>query len=44
MKVVVSEKQIVSIKEFMESYVGKEYTGNKKLTHREMQMFLYEKG
>lgn len=44
MKVEVSEKQIVSIKEFMESYVGKGYTGNSKLTHREMQMFLYEKG
>jgi len=44
MKVIISEKQIVSIEEFMTNYLGKQYDGNSKLTHNEMLMFLYEKG
>lgn len=43
-KVVVSEKQIVSIDEFMNSYLGIKYDRKEKLTHRNMECFLYEKG
>lgn len=43
-KVVVSKKQIISIDEFMNQYIGKEYDGNGKLTHKEMNRFLMEKG
>lgn len=43
-KVFVSKKQIISIEEFMENYIGKQYDGDNKLTHREMMLYLYEKG
>lgn len=43
-KVVISEKQIINIDEFMNQYIGKEYDGNSKLTHKEMNRFLVEKG
>ncbi len=43
-KVFVSEKQIVSIDEFMNSYLGIKYDRKEKLTHRNMECFLYEKG
>ena len=44
MKMVVSEKQIISIGEFMENYLGIKYTRDNKLTHVEMLMFLRDKG
>lgn len=44
MKMVVSEKQIISIREFMENYLGIKYTRDNKLTHVEMLMFLRDKG
>lgn len=43
-KVYVSKKQILDIHEFMEFYVGKEYTWDLKLTHNNMEWFLREKG
>ena len=43
-KVNVSEKQIVSINEFMDSYLGIKYDKKEKLTHRTMEYFLFEKG
>ena len=43
-KVYVSKKQIVDIEEFMRLYIGKEYTWNLKLTHKNMELFLKEKG
>jgi len=43
-KIELSKKQIISIKEFMINYLEKEYTGDRKLTHKEMQMFLWSKG
>lgn len=43
-KVLISEKQIVSIEEFMENYVGKTYTWSDKLTHNKMVEYLLDKG
>lgn len=43
-KVFISEKQIVSIEEFMANYIGKEYSWTDKLTHNKMYEFLMEKG
>lgn len=43
-KVLISEKQIVGIKEFMENYIGKEYTWTDKLTHNKMVEYLLSKG
>lgn len=43
-KVVVSEKQIVKINEFMDNYLGIKYDGDEKLTHRNMEYYLYDKG
>lgn len=42
-KVVVSSKQIIKIDEFMRNYIGKEYSWNGKITHRQMELFLIEK-
>ncbi|MBP3766361.1 MAG: hypothetical protein J6G98_04195 [Bacilli bacterium] len=39
-KLYVSKKQILDIKEFMELYVGKEYTWSEQLTHNKMTEFL----
>jgi len=42
-KVVVSDKQIISIEEFMNNYLGVvDYKG--RLTHRSMCEYLFEKG
>lgn len=43
-KLMISKKQIISIEEFMNQFVLKEYDGNSKLTHKEMIRFLSEKG
>lgn len=43
-KILISEKQIVNIEEFMENYVGKEYTWSDKLTHNKMVEYLLDKG
>ena len=43
-KVIVSEKQIVSIEEFMNNFLGIKYDRDEKLTHRSMEEFLYDKG
>ena len=43
-KVFISERQVVSIKEFMEFYVGKKYDWHDKLTHNLMSYYLREKG
>lgn len=43
-KLFTSEKNIMSIEEFMENYIGKQYDGDEKLTHNNMSMYLYEKG
>ena len=39
-KLYVSKKQILDIKEFMDLYVGKEYTWSEQLTHNKMTEFL----
>lgn len=43
MKIFISEKQIVEIREFMENYLGKSYDGKRKLTHEEMFEYLIQK-
>ena len=43
-KVIVSEKQIVSINEFMDNYLEIKYDWHEKLTHKNMECFLFEKG
>lgn len=42
-KVFVSEKQIISIEEFMNNYLQKPYDGKEKLTHHVMEMYLMDK-
>lgn len=42
-KLMISKKQIISIEEFMENYIGKVYDGEEKLTHKTMKMYLEEK-
>lgn len=39
-KIELSKKQIIGIKEFMYNYPGKQYKGDRKLTHDEMYEFL----
>ena len=39
----VSKKYIINIREFMDNYVGVNYNREYKLTHNEMNIFLYEK-
>ena len=40
----VSKKYIISIREFMSNYVGINYDKDYKLTHEEMNFYLFEKG
>ena len=40
----VSKKYIINIYKFMENFLGIKYTGKNKLTHKEMNIFLWEKG
>ena len=39
----ISKKYILNIKEFMENFLGIEYEGKNKLTHKEMIYYLSEK-
>ncbi len=43
-KIYVSEKETIGIREFMDVYLGVKYTKDKRLTHREMEFYLIEKG
>lgn len=43
-KLFMSKKQIIKIEEFLQNYYDMIYTGQNKLTHYEMNMFLSEKG
>lgn len=43
-KFMVGSKQIISIQEFMQNYVGVIYSGKDKLTHEVMEEYLLEKG
>lgn len=43
-KLFMGKKQIIGIKEFLQNYYDMIYTGQNKLTHYEMNMFLSEKG
>lgn len=43
-KVIISEKQVIGIRKFMDVYLGVKYKGDKKLTHYEMEEYLIEKG
>lgn len=40
----VSKKYIINIREFMSNYVEVSYDKERKLTHNEMNLYLYEKG
>lgn len=42
-KVFVSEKQIISIEEFMNNYIQQPYDGKEKLTHHVMEIYLMDK-
>ncbi len=43
MKLKVSKKYIISINEFMYNFLNVSYKGKNKLTHKEMNRYLYEK-
>ena len=43
MKLSISSKNIISIEEFMEVYLGLSYTGKERLTHKVMASYLYSK-
>lgn len=43
-KIIISENQVIGIREFMDIYLGVKYKGDKRLTHYEMEDYLIEKG
>lgn len=43
MKLKISKKYILNIREFMSNFLNISYTAKNKLTHKEMKRFLYEK-
>ena len=43
LKLSISSKNIISVEEFMDVYLGVPYTGKEKLTHKVMASYLYSK-